>query len=134
MKLHVEWYLEKSLLLSKLKWLNRLCRVYVDPTFYYIKVMITNDIYYNEINRLKNIVANSLKYRNVPVVATDNAYKNLVKLYSEHEIDIVINEMIDNPVNPMWDMLLLDLLKNQNEPDFWEMYADAEIQATLSKI
>ena len=96
--------------------------------------MITNDIYYNEINRLKNIVANSLKYRNVPVVATDNAYKNLVKLYSEHEIDIVINEMIDNPVNPMWDMLLLDLLKNQNEPDFWEMYADAEIQATLSKI
>ena len=64
--------------------------------------MITNDIYYNEINRLKNIVANSLKYRNVPVIATDNAYKNLVKLYSEHEIDIVINEMIDNPVNPMW--------------------------------
>ena len=96
--------------------------------------MITNDIYYNEINRLKNIVANSLKYRNVPVVATDNAYKNLVKLYSEHEIDIVINEMIDNPVNPMWDMLLLDLLENQDKPDFWELYADTEIQATLSKI
>jgi hypothetical protein len=96
--------------------------------------MITNDIYYNEINRLKNIVANSLKYRNVPVIATDNAYKNLVKLYSEHEIDIVINEMIDNPVNPMWDMLLLDLLVNQDKPDFWEMYADTEIQATLSKI
>lgn len=96
--------------------------------------MITNDIYYNEINRLKNIVANSLKYRNVPVIATDNAYKNLVKLYSEHEIDIVINEMIDNPVNPMWDMLLLDLLANQDKPDFWELYADAEIQATLSKI
>jgi hypothetical protein len=96
--------------------------------------MITNDIYYNEINRLKNIVANSLKYRNVPVIVTDNAYKNLVKLYSEHEIDIVINEMIDNPVNPMWDMLLLDLLVNQDKPDFWEMYADTEIQATLSKI
>ena len=96
--------------------------------------MITNDIYYNEINRLKNIVANSLKYRNVPVVATDNAYKNLVKLYSEHEIDIVINEMIDNPVNPMWDMLLLDLLANQDKENFWELYADAEIQATLSKI
>lgn len=96
--------------------------------------MITNDIYYNEINRLKNIVANSLKYRNVPVVATDNAYKNLVKLYSEHEIDIVINEMIDNPVNPMWDVLLLDLLENQDKPDFWELYADAEIQVTLSKI
>jgi hypothetical protein len=96
--------------------------------------MITNDIYYNEINRLKNIVANSLKYRNVPVIATDNAYKNLVKLYSEHEIDIVINEMIDNPVNPMWDMLLLDLLANQDKPDFWELYADTEIQATLSKI
>lgn len=96
--------------------------------------MITNDIYYNEINRLKNIVANSLKYRNVPVIATDNAYKNLVKLYSEHEIDIVINEMIDNPVNPMWDMLLLDLLENQDKPDFWELYADTEIQATLSKI
>ena len=134
MKLLVEWYLEKSLLLSKLKWLNRLCRVYVDPTFYYIKVMITNDIYYNEINRLKNIVANSLKYRNVPVVATDNAYKNLVKLYSEHEIDIVINEMIDNPDNPMWDVLLLDLLANQDKPDFWELYADAEIQVTFSKI
>lgn len=96
--------------------------------------MITNDIYYNEINRLKNIVANSLKYRNVPVIATDNAYKNLVKLYSEHEIDIVINEMIDNPVNPMWDMLLLDLLANQDKENFWELYADAEIQATLSKI
>jgi hypothetical protein len=96
--------------------------------------MITNDIYYNEINRLKNIVANSLKYRNVPVITTDNAYKNLVKLYSEHEIDIVINEMIDNPVNPMWDMLLLDLLANQDKENFWELYADAEIQATLSKI
>lgn len=96
--------------------------------------MITNDIYYNEINRLKNIVANSLKYRNVPVIATDNAYKELVKLYSEHEIDIVINEMIDNPVNPMWDMLLLDLLANQDKENFWELYADAEIQATLSKI
>lgn len=96
--------------------------------------MITNDIYYNEINRLKNIVANSLKYRNVPVIATDNAYKNLVKLYSEHEIDIVINEMIDNPVNPMWDMLLLDLLANQDKENFWELYADAEIQVTLSKI
>lgn len=96
--------------------------------------MITNDVYYNEINRLKNIVANSLKYRNVPVIATDNAYKNLVKLYSEHEIDIVINEMIDNPVNPMWDMLLLDLLANQDKENFWELYADAEIQATLSKI
>ena len=96
--------------------------------------MITNDIYYNEINRLKNIVANSLKYRNVPVIATDNAYKNLVKLYSEHEIDIVINEMIDNSVNPMWDMLLLDLLANQDKENFWELYADAEIQATLNKI
>lgn len=96
--------------------------------------MITNDIYYNEINRLKSIVANSLKYRNVPVIVTDNAYKNLVKLYSEHEIDIVINEMIDNPVNPMWDVLLLDLLENQDKEDFWEQYADIEIQATLNKI
>lgn len=96
--------------------------------------MITNDIYYNEINRLKNIVANSLKYRNVPVLATDKAYKELVKLYSEHEIDIVINEMIDNPVNPMWDVLLLDLLENQDKPDFWELYADTEIQATFNKI
>ena len=46
--------------------------------------------YYDEIIRLKTVVANSLKYRNVPVVMTEAAYNNLIELYKKHEVDAVM--------------------------------------------
>lgn len=95
--------------------------------------MITKDTY-NEINRLKNVVANSLKYHNVPVTVTEKAYDNLVNLYKENEADIVLNKMLDDPTNPMWDVLVFDILSNQNNNKFWYSYVDTEIHCVLKTI
>jgi hypothetical protein len=96
--------------------------------------MMKIETYYNEINRLKSTVANSVKYRNVPVSVASKAYDNLIELYKEHEIDIVINSMIDYPANPQWDRLLLDLLENQGNDQYWREYADIEIRVLMNKI
>lgn len=90
--------------------------------------------YYDEIIRLKTVVANSLKYRNVPVVTTEAAYNNLIELYKKHEVDAVINEMLDHPEQPTWDNLLFYIASNQDHPEFWGEYADSEIRYRMMQI